>query len=73
MRPIDNKQKGRETIRILNLNVPKLKQARRVMFIKLETMKKEIVCDDFEKQFKEYPTLITYFKENYLTQAWTKI
>lgn len=43
------------------------------MFIKLEAMKKEIVCDDFEKQFNEYPTLITYFKENYLTQAWTKI
>ena len=69
MRPIDNNQKGRETIRILNLNEPMLKQARRVMFIQLDAMKNEISCDDFEKHFNEYPTLITYFKENYLTQT----
>jgi len=69
MRPIDNNQKGRETIEILNLNAPKLIGARKVMFIQLHEMKNSPGCDDFEKHFNEYPTLITYFKENYLNQA----
>ncbi len=67
MRPIDNNQKGRETIKILNLNTPALRDARRVMFIQLHGMKNAPGCDEFEKHFNEYPTLITYFKENYLT------
>lgn len=65
IRPIDNNKKGRETIKILNLNAAKLKGARKVLFIQLRGMKNAQDFDKFEKHFNEYPTFIKYFKDNY--------
>lgn len=62
---IQNNDKGDYTIKLLNLNAPKLTKARRKLFIELDHMKDEI--EDFEKYFNEFPTLINYFKETYCT------
>jgi uncharacterized protein (TIGR02646 family) len=61
--PIDNNKKGTETIKILNLNAHALVKTRRVLFIQLDAMRDSL--DNFENWFKEYPTFIKYFKENY--------
>jgi uncharacterized protein (TIGR02646 family) len=67
--PIDDNKKGTETIKaietidILKLNAPKLVGARRTLFIQLNQMRDSL--DNFENWFKEYPTFIKYFKENY--------
>ena len=44
-------------------NEPKLVGARRTLFFQLNQMRDSL--DDFENWFKEYPTFIKYFKENY--------
>jgi len=63
MRAIANNKKANVTIEMLNLNAPRLVGARRALFLQLNTMKNS--CADFETYFKEYPTFIKYFKENY--------
>jgi uncharacterized protein (TIGR02646 family) len=63
IRAINNNIKAIETIGILKLNEPKLVGARRTLFIQLNQMHDSL--DDFENYFKEYPTFIKYFKENY--------
>lgn len=62
IRAIDNNKKGNETIKILNLNAVSLVQARRTLFIQLNSMRD---LDNFDDYFKDYPTYIKYFKENY--------
>ena len=61
--PIANNKKGTETIKILNLNSHALVKTRRVLFIQLNAMRDSL--ENFENYFKEYPTFIKYFKENY--------
>jgi uncharacterized protein (TIGR02646 family) len=65
IRAIEDSKKGSETIKILNLNAPALVKTRRVLFKQLNAMRDSL--DDFEKYFKEYPTFVKYFKENYST------
>jgi len=63
IRAINNNIKAIETIDILKLNETKLVGARRTLFIQLNQMRDSL--DNFENHFKEYPTFIKYFKENY--------
>ncbi len=63
IKAIDDNNKGIETIDILNLNAPKLVGARRTLFIGLDKMSDS--SDNFEQYFKEYPTVVKFFKENY--------
>lgn len=62
---IDGNQKGKETIGILNLNTASLVKARRVMFKQLDQMRKTGDLDAFILSFKQYPTLVEYFKKHY--------
>ncbi len=61
--PIDKNKKGTETIKTLNLNAHALVKTRRVLFKQLDAMRDSL--DNFENWFKEYPSFIKYFKENY--------
>ncbi|MCU0287357.1 MAG: TIGR02646 family protein [Acidobacteria bacterium] len=63
IRAINNNNKANVTIEMLNLNAPRLVGARRTLFIKLSSMRD--LVNELETYFKEYPTLIKYFKENY--------
>jgi uncharacterized protein (TIGR02646 family) len=63
IRAINNNIKAIETIDILKLNETKLVGARRTLFIQLNQMRDSL--DNFENYFKEHPTFIKYFKENY--------
>jgi uncharacterized protein (TIGR02646 family) len=63
IRAIENNKKAVVTIKILNLNAPSLVGARRTLFLQLNKMKNSGI--DVETNFKEYPTFIKYFKENY--------
>jgi uncharacterized protein (TIGR02646 family) len=61
----DENKKALETIRILNLNSPRLKKARRTLLIQLKYLKDSGEVEEIEDYFKDYPTFIAFFKKNY--------
>jgi uncharacterized protein (TIGR02646 family) len=65
IRPLGNKKKAAETIGILNLNAYSLVKARRTLFVQLNEMKGSEDFEEILDYFSEYPTFISYFKENH--------
>lgn len=61
IRAINNSQKARETIDILNLNAPTLREIRKALFKKLLSLRHSIALEDFEKYFNDLYNILNKY------------